>query len=119
MSPRNDDNDEDNGNGATRQNTYDDQDQEPAYRTASPPVPTIKNKDKKQKSNVRRSPFDETNQQQPPVFSDNDELNQLPIDDNDGQSRQSHRKQPTPKQTGLISYRNKAFCCYFLLLLLI
>ena len=119
MSPRNDDYDD--SNGAMRQNTYDDQDQsmEPAYRTASPPVPTLKNKDKKQKSNVRRSPVDDSNQQQPPpVYSDNDDYGLPPIDDNDGQSRQSFRKQQTPRQPGLIYYLLKARFCYFLLLLL-
>jgi hypothetical protein len=119
MSPRNDDDDD--NNGAMRQNTYDDQDQsmEPAYRTASPPVPTLKNKDKKQKSNVRHSPTDDYSQQQPPVYSDNDDYGQPLMDDNDGQSRQSHRKQQTPRQTGLIHCLLKAFSCYFLLLLLL
>jgi hypothetical protein len=41
------------------------------------------------------------------------------IDDNDGQSRQSYRKQPAQKQTGLIDYFCKAFSCYFLQILLI
>ncbi len=116
MSPRNDDNDDD----VDRQNTYDDQQQqqESIYRSASPPVPTLKNKDKKQKSNVRRSPFDDTNQQQPLPYSDNDELTQPPIDDHDGQSRQNYRKPPTPRQTGLRNNLKKLYiaisCCFCL-----
>jgi hypothetical protein len=103
MSPRNDE-DED----ADRQNTYDEnQQQESAYRTISPPVPTLKNKGKKQNSNVRRSSSDDVNQQ--PVFNDNDDHTQPPIDDNDPQNRQSYRKPTTPRQTGLINNLKKLF----------
>jgi len=116
MSARNDDNDED----VDRQNTSDDQQQqqESIYRSASPPVPTLKNKDKKQKSNVRRSPLDDTNQEQPLPYSDNDELTQPSTDDQDGQSRQNYRKLPTPRQTGLINNLKKLSvaisCCFCL-----
>lgn len=98
MSPRDDDD-----NGADRQNSYDDQ-PEPYYRTESPPVPTLKNKDKKQKSTVRHSPVDDSNHQQlpPTSFNDNDESMLPPIDDNEDEGRQSYRKPPTPKQTGLL-----------------
>jgi hypothetical protein len=115
MSPRNDDDD------ADRQNTYDEPPNESAYRSSSPPVPTIKNKDKKQKPNnnhVRRQSFDDTNQHQPLPFNDNDELTQPPIDDNDGQSRQMHRKPPTPRQTGLTNNLKRLSiaisCCFCL-----
>jgi hypothetical protein len=96
--------------------------QEPDYRSSSPPVPTLKNKDKKPKaatSNVRRQSFDDTTRQPSPQFlTDNDDLTQPPIDDNDGQGRQSYRKPPTPRQPGLIINLKKPFYCYFLLLLL-
>ncbi|CAF4741919.1 unnamed protein product, partial [Rotaria magnacalcarata] len=42
----------DDNNDADRHNNYDEQQlDEPVYRSSSPPVPTIKNKDKKQKAN--------------------------------------------------------------------
>lgn len=108
MSPRDDDDDD---RGGDRQNSYDDQ-QEVPYRTASPPVPTLKNKDKKQKPTVRRSPVDDSNHQQlPPIsFNDSDEPMLPPIDDNEDEDRQSYRKAPTPKQTGLLRYFSNAFC---------
>lgn len=116
MSPKNDDNDDDD---VDRQNTYDEQQpQESFYRSSSPPVPTLKNKDKKQKSNVRRSPIDDTNQQ-PSLDNDNDELTQPPIDDNDRQSQQNYRKPLTPKQTGLINNSKKLSVAISCLLMLI
>ena len=106
MSPRDDDDD----NGPDRQNTYDDGREQP-YRSVSPPVPTLKNKGKKQKSNVRRSPDDDPNQQQslPALFDNNDESLLPPIDDNEDQDRSSYRKPPTPKQPGLLTYSSYAF----------
>lgn len=105
MSPRDDDNDPD------RHDAYDDSQEQP-YRSASPPVPTLKNKGKKQKSNVRRSPVDDPNQQEQPLpvsFDNNDESLLPPIDDDEDQGRSSYRKPPTPKQTGLLTYFNHAF----------
>lgn len=106
MSPRDDDDD----NGPDRQNTYDDRQEHP-YRSASPPVPTLKNKGKTPKPNVRRSPADDPNQQQPPPasFDNNDESLLPPIDDDEDQDRSSYRKLPTPRQTGLLTYSNHAF----------
>ncbi|CAF3602863.1 unnamed protein product [Rotaria sp. Silwood1] len=104
MTPNNDEND------ADRQNSYDEQQhEEPVYRSSSPPVPTLKNKDKKRKPNnntVRHQAFDDTNQQLPPI-NDNDELTQPPIDDNDGQGQQTYRKPPTPKQPDVPPARKK------------
>ncbi|CAF0772023.1 unnamed protein product [Rotaria sordida] len=111
--------DDDNNNDnihANGRNNYNDQQSEPIYRSSSPPIPTLKNKDKKQKStikNVRRqqSYDDGVQQQSPPPLTplnNNDEfLQQQPIDDTDDQSRQTYRKPPTPRQPDVSLARKK------------
>ncbi|CAF3846341.1 unnamed protein product [Rotaria magnacalcarata] len=103
----------DDNNDADRHNTYDEQQlDEPVYRSSSPPVPTIKNKDKKQKANhnvVRHQSFDDENQEQLPPIIDDNELIQPPIDDNDddGHVPDTYRKPPTPKQPDVPPARKK------------
>lgn len=102
------------------QNTYDDQQQDSMYRSSSPPVPTIKNKGKKPKANPQRLSQDDTNDQPPPLPSnDNDELTQNPLDESDTQPQQTYRKPITPKESGLQINSSRAFRCYFLLLKLL
>jgi hypothetical protein len=124
MTPRQ--NDDENNDNANIQNDYDEQQQqsEPAYRTSSPPIPALKNKGKKPKSNlnnVRRQSFDDINQQQtppplPPFTTNDDFVHLQPTDDADTQSQQTYRKPPTPRQPGLLNLLIKlyiAICCGF------
>ena len=110
MTPRRDSYDNDDIN-ASEQHDYDEQQQsEPVFRTSSPPIPTLQNKGKKQKStvnNVRRQSYDNVNQQKtptptvPPLHS-NDDFIEAPFpDDINEQSQQTYRKPPTPRQPGL------------------
>ncbi|CAF1071214.1 unnamed protein product [Adineta steineri] len=91
---------------ANRKNTSNEQPlrSEVAYRSASPPVPTLNKKDKKKKpttNNTRRPSFDDANQQPSlPSFDNHDDYIQQPppVDDTDGHGRQTYRKPPTPRQ---------------------
>jgi hypothetical protein len=116
MTPKRDDDDNDDNN-VHQQNNYDEQQQqqqrqtEAAYRSSSPPIPTLKNKGKKPKSNVknvRHKSFDDVAQQQspPPLppFNNDDDFADAPLnDDTEEQSRQTYRKPPTPRQPGLFN----------------
>jgi len=118
-------NDDENDENANHRNDYDQQQQsEPAYRSSSPPIPALKNKGKKPKSNVnnvRKQSFDNVSQQQspPPLppFDNNDDFAQFPpVDDAESQGRQTYRKPPTPRQPGLLCAFNKlyvvAYACF-------
>ncbi|UJR33094.1 hypothetical protein I4U23_020551 [Adineta vaga] len=100
-----------------RQNSYDEPQPPPpprtdaAYRSSSPPVPTLKNKDRKQKStvgNARRPSYDDANQQPPPpAFANHDEYMQPAHDDADSRGKQTYRKPPTPRQPDITTERKK------------
>jgi hypothetical protein len=129
MTPQRNDNDH-GGNDRNDNQEYDNDEQqqpppppfEPAYRTSSPPIPALKNKGKKPKSNannVRRPSVDDVRQQQsPPPFYNNDDFAQLPpIDDNESQGRQTYRKPPTPRQPGMFRAFNKLYVVCMCLLM--
>ncbi|CAF0939122.1 unnamed protein product [Adineta ricciae] len=99
-----------------RQNTYDEPPPPPpqprteaAYRSSSPPVPTLKNKDKKQKStvnNTRRPSYEDANHQLPAPSSDNQDNYMRPVyDDTESRGKQTYRKPPTPRQPA--TYRSR------------
>jgi len=123
MTPQKDDAD------ANRENNYDEQQQkrsEVAYRSSSPPVPTLKNKDKKQKSatnNTRRQSYDDLNQEPSLAHLDtNDDYPKPPPADDttDSHGRQTYRKPPTPRQPGLLYVPQKlaiVLCCCLCFLL--
>lgn len=79
----------------------DEQPVEPAYRSSSPPVPTIKNRDKKKKK-VNAEPRKETppveqSDERIPQSPEPDQTNSMPtIPDEEGPSRTSSRREPAP-----------------------
>ena len=86
--------------------------QETAFRSSSPPIPTLNNKGKKakaKKSEIQRPPVDEEDARPtlstPPTplapFTDNDGYIQMPSKEApDSHSQQTYRKPPTPRQPG-------------------
>lgn len=85
-----------------------------AYRSSSPPIPTLKNKGKKPKAkvtNARRPSFDDAEQRAsppapspaplPPLDNDEEFDEPPPVDERRAsQGRQTYRKPPTPRQPG-------------------
>ena len=71
-------------------------------------MPTLKNKDKKQKStvsNARRPSYEDTHHQPPaPSFDNQDDYMRPVYDDTESRGKQTYRKPPTPPQPGLYIY---------------
>ena len=102
-----------------------------AYRSSSPPIPTIKNKGKKPKAkatNLQRPSFDDAEQRAsppapspaplPPLENDDDDFVEPPPADEPRaqQGRQTYRKPPTPHQPGLFDLDKRlriAIACDF------